>query len=453
MAKQRVFKPLIPFLLSVAVTIGCGPKTGGSYPARPIKVVVPFGAGGGSDTFARLIQNAIESNGLLTQPLVIVNVPGAGGTIGSRRVKRARPDGYTLLLLHDGILTAKHSGQATYGPEVFESIAGSSNATQVIAVDESSPIQDLPELMELAVRQPDSVVFAANVGAPSYFAGLMLEAELSGAAFRYTQSGGGAKRFAALQGGHVDVTSFSIAEYLQFRPSGVRALALLAETRDRSLPTLPTAAEQGFDVVSQTMQFWWAPAGTPQDRVEIISQAIDEAMRSSEVRSQLSQMSISPVMLRGEPLLDELTRREERIASVAPRQALQLPQFHRWALWALVGCIVLAIVRRLWWVKHADEREKQSGSDSKQSVDRDWKTLIATVIAVLLYVIVLQGGLLGFQLATVVFTVSVGGLLAGPEWRARSMRLRLGLTLGCVALVMGVALHLLFTQVLVVDLP
>lgn len=437
----------------VPVSIGCGRKRADSYPARPIKLVVPFGAGGGSDTFARLIQNAVEANDLLPQPLVIVNVPGAGGTIGSRRVKNARPDGYTLLLLHDGILTAKHSGQATYGPEAFEPIAGSSNATQVIVVDESSPLEDLSALMESAAREPDSVVFAANVGAPSYFAGLMLEAERPGAAFRYTQSGGGAKRFAALQGGHVDVTSFSIAEYIQFRPSGVRALALLAETRDPSLPTLATATEQGIDVVSQTMQFWWAPAGTPRDRIEIVSQAIIEAMQSDDVRSQLSQMSMSPETQSGQELLDELAGRESRIASVAPRQTFRLPSFHGWSLAALVLCILLTIVRRFWWAKNEGENEEQSDGTTEATIDRDWGTLSLTAFAVVAYVIALQSGLVGFPLATIVFTVSVGGWLASPKWRAGPMRLPLALTLGGVALVMGVALHLLFTQVLVVDLP
>jgi len=101
--------PLSILFLAVGLCLGCRPGddiAGSAYPQRPIKVVVPFSAGGGSDTFVRILQRAIDEQQLLEEPLVIVNVPGAGGTIGSRRVKDARPDGYTLLLLHDGILTA-----------------------------------------------------------------------------------------------------------------------------------------------------------------------------------------------------------------------------------------------------------------------------------------------------------------------------------------------------------
>lgn len=107
---------MLSFLLLVSLLpAGCAyddlPESTGEWPRRPVKVVVPFGAGGGSDTFARIVQRAVRDQHLLPQPLVIINVPGAGATIGSRRVKDARPDGYTLLMLHEAILTAKYSGQ------------------------------------------------------------------------------------------------------------------------------------------------------------------------------------------------------------------------------------------------------------------------------------------------------------------------------------------------------
>ena len=177
-------------------TLGCDLSEPASarFPAKPIKVIVPFAAGGGSDQFARLITTAIDEQGSLPEKMVVINVPGAGGTIGSRRVKQARPDGYTVLLLHEAIMTAKYSGRAAYGPEAFEAIAGSGDATQVIAVAAESPYADLDALMASAADTPDEIVFAANIGAPSHFAGLMLEQQRPGASFRYTQTGGGAKR-------------------------------------------------------------------------------------------------------------------------------------------------------------------------------------------------------------------------------------------------------------------
>ncbi|MEO1524905.1 MAG: tripartite tricarboxylate transporter substrate-binding protein [Planctomycetota bacterium] len=441
--------PQLVLLLLVATLTGCDRKSTTHYPSRPIKLVIPFGAGGGSDTFGRLIQQAIESNDLLPQPMVVLNVPGAGGTIGSRRVKNARPDGYTLLLLHEGILTAKHSGQAAYGPEAFEPIAGSSNATQVIAVSESSPIKDLAALMARAAAEPESLVFAANVGAPSYFAGLMLEAEREGAAFRYTQSGGGAKRFAALQGGHVDVTSFSIAEYVQFRPSGIRALALLGEFRDPSLPDLATAREQGFDVVNQNMQFWWAPAGTPPERVAVIADAIDAAMAVQDVRSKLSQMGMEPTLLRGDELAEDLAARESAIAAVAPKQLSALPNFSLWAFAGLIASVVLAITRSV----GRRSSEETASPRTSEPMGRDSRTTMLISVALLAYVVVLQSRVVGFRIATVVFTLVAGIVLARPNWKSGATRMRVVASIGCVAAFMGLAIHWLFTQVLVVDLP
>ena len=143
------------------------------YPARPIKVVVPFAAGGGSDTFARIIKRAIDDGNLLEQPLVILNVDGAGATIGSRRVKNAPADGYTLLNVHEALITAKHSGKVVYGPEAFVPIAGTGEVGLAVAVAEDSQYRDLTQLVAAAQEKPDSVVFSANLGAPLFhFVGL-----------------------------------------------------------------------------------------------------------------------------------------------------------------------------------------------------------------------------------------------------------------------------------------
>ena len=89
---------------------------GADFPDKPITVIVPFAAGGGSDTFVRIFQKAIREKELCPQPIVVKNVAGAGGTIGSRAALEAKPDGYTILCLHDGMYTAQHYGSADWGP-------------------------------------------------------------------------------------------------------------------------------------------------------------------------------------------------------------------------------------------------------------------------------------------------------------------------------------------------
>ena len=106
------------------------------YPNRPITLIVPFGPGGESDTFARMIQRTIAENQFLDQEVVVKNVGGAGATIGSGQARKADPDGYTMLILHEALITAQVSGKVSYGPESFEPIAASGKTNMVIAVAE-----------------------------------------------------------------------------------------------------------------------------------------------------------------------------------------------------------------------------------------------------------------------------------------------------------------------------
>lgn len=438
--------------LDVAVDRGGGLRSAGTqtsvFPAKGIKVIVPFAAGGGSDSFARIIQSAVEEQRLLPEKLVIINVPGAGGTIGSRRVKHARPDGYTILLLHEAMMTAKYSGRATYGDEAFEPIAGSGDATQVIAVAADAPYLNLQDLMTAATDRPDEIVFAANMGVPSHFAGLMLEQAAPGASFRYTQTGGGAKRFAALQGGHVQVTAFSIGEYIQFQPAGIRALALLGEKRNEEFPGLPTALEQGYDVISQNMQFWWAPQGTAAERIDIVADAIERAMKTADVREKLAQMRIEPRILRGDSLLREIEIRSRRLAAVSTTPSQRLPDFAR-ITFAIVT--VLAIVC---WVQRRNRATLVSGPSPTPN------RLVATaggVIGLTIgYVILLQLTPIGFRLTTFAFIVLTGWILywAGNSSRRSGRSTAAALSVLClVSVCLSLGVHYLFTQVLVVDLP
>ena len=149
-----------------AVALGIAlPHAAAEFPERPVDVVVPFAAGGGSDTFVRILQKAIRENDLSPQPFVVRNAGGAGGTIGSRRARDAKPDGHTILCLHDGIYTAQHYGTAEWGPADFEPIAATGRSGVVVAVAEDSPYENLAELMADAKERPYRVVCGTNLGA------------------------------------------------------------------------------------------------------------------------------------------------------------------------------------------------------------------------------------------------------------------------------------------------
>lgn len=327
--------------------LAASPASGAEdYPNRPIQVIVPFGAGGNSDTIARVIQRAIADHDLLPQPLVIQNVPGAGGTIGSRRALHAESDGHTLLFLHEGIITARYSGAASWDWRDFAPVAATGRNGGVIAVGADSRFQRLDDLLQAAAGNPDSLTFATNIGAPAHFWAMRLEDAVPGARFRYVQSGGGSARFHALKGGHVEATAFSVAEYLSYHDGGLRALALLSETRDPALAEVPTAHEQGIHLITSNLQCWWAPSGTPPDRIDTLAKALRAALETPEFRKFAAGQQIEPVFLSPERLTSEMIARETEIASVAPRAIAKLPDLPRiLALLAAVAGLGAFLIR------------------------------------------------------------------------------------------------------------
>lgn len=422
------------------------------YPQKPIQLVVPFGAGGGTDTFARIVKKAIDDHHLLPQPVVIINRGGAGATIGSRSVKNAKPDGYTVLVLHEAILTAKYSGTVDYGPEVFEPVAGTGEVGMVIAVPEESPYTTLTELLGAAKANPDTIIFGANLGAMTHFAGLALEREVPGASFRFVQCGGGATRFAELKGGHIEVTGFSIEEFLRYRSAGLRGLAVLGERPHPAVPDVPTARSQGIDLVTSTMFYWWVPKGTPQRRSDELAQVLKRAMQTDDVRSKMAEIHCEPIFLEGQALRDRLARQAERFSRIKPPPPLHVPNFTL-ILSAATGLLLALVLINVWNSSSAQNGRAVVGTAADQiPAHGDPQSLPRTGMAVLilgltvLYVSALASGRLGFRPATVLYVFATGAALTRLRWRSLPV-------LTALALGLGFGLHYLFTQVFVVDLP
>ena len=338
--KRMVFIPLAQ-LIFIKLVFFCSLQ--GDYPSKPITVIVPFAAGGGSDVFVRIFQNAIRKNNLCPQPIVIKNIAGAGGTIGSRSAKNATPDGHTILCLHDGIYTAQHYGNADWGPNNFEPIAATGRSGVVVAVEEDSPYTSLNELMEEAKDRPYQLVYGTNLGAPNHYSALFLQNGKSGAKFRFTQTGGGAKRLAQLKGGHIDLTGFSVAEYQQFKDAGIKALASLGEERESSFPNLTTALEQDVRATHDLMQFWWAPQNTPPERIAYLQNLLAEAMATREIKESFQNLHMDPVLQVGQDLLKTIADRSQKLQGITIDKPTALPPLESIILGITVICFVFVL--------------------------------------------------------------------------------------------------------------
>jgi len=425
------------------------------YPNRPIEVVVPYPAGGGSDTFVRTLQKGFMEDNLLPQPLVVINIKGGGGSIGSRDVKDATPDGYRILCHHNAIITAQMSGAVDYGPEAFEPVALTGAVSLVVIVREDSPFKDLRELLEQAKATPRTLTFGANVGAPAYFTTLQLQKEVPGAEFSIVSADGGADRYAKIRGGHLDAGIFSLSEYLDFRSGpdtppdeNIRAVAVFSKQRHPAIPDVPTATEQGIPVLLSNANYWWVPKGTPTKVINTLATALGQAMQNETVKADLTRLRIDLEYQRDEPFRQTLKETIAGFAAATDVQKQSVPNFTSWVGWIVAGLfawvIVDAVFRRGGAASNADAQEE--ASITKEDFVRRPGIAVACFVVMLIYVYVLSQHWLPFAVATMAMVLVVGGLMT--KWQKQHWLMMIQL-----AALTGLGVTFIFTEVFATSLP
>ena len=287
-----------------------------AYPDKPIKLIVPFRAGGGSSALARTLQAAIEKHKLLSQPIAIVNVAGAGGTIGSRRVKDSRPDGYTFLQIHGAIFATAASGRVEYGPEAFAPVIQTTRSCVYLAVMSSSPYKKFGDLIAAGKSSPGKIKAADVIGGITHFSVVALE-NATGAKFGIVQTGGTSKRFASLKGGHTQF-AFMSTGWLKRGGDQLRGLLYMGDKRLPQAASMPTAKELGHDVTSCLNRRYWAPKGTPAARIKAFGDAVEAASKTPEFIAfhKKSQQEIR--ILRGAALQKDIDAETALFAKGAP---------------------------------------------------------------------------------------------------------------------------------------
>ncbi len=296
-----------------------------AWPEKPIKLIVPFKAGGTSDQTGRAFQAAIKENDVLPQPITIINV-GGHYSIGSRQVKEAAPDGYTFLLIHFALMGGEGSGVLDFGYRDFEPVAATAEFCLAPMVRKDSGIDSLTELLDKAKAEPDSLIFGANLGAINHMAGIMLQNANPGSKFRFVQIGGGTANFTALTGAQTNATVLSGAEVVNFtlNPDGtesaksqIKPLAYTGAARHPKLPDLPTTKELGYDVEFCISSWWFAPKGTPAEAVDGFASALEKASKSSRIQEFYEKKLFADVFLKGDTLRKSLDDTWSRILPVA----------------------------------------------------------------------------------------------------------------------------------------
>ncbi len=283
----------------VAICIGLG--AAGSthaqgYPQKPIKLVVPFPPGGATDSTARLIAQALQEN--LGQTIVVENQGGAGGTIGSRQVAGAAPDGYTLLL---GAVSSTFGTQPLlykldYDPaKAFAPVATVAVDHGVLVVTPSLPITSVAELVRYAKAHPGKLNYGSAIGIGPHFVAEMFKIN-TGTDIVHVPYRGGAPMISDLLGGQIQMTVNNRSVLLPHILAGkVRALAVAGATRWPEIPDVPTLMETGtMQAPYDTLFGLLAPAGTPATIIDKLNAAANAGLSSPPVRASFIQLGVDP---------------------------------------------------------------------------------------------------------------------------------------------------------------
>ncbi len=286
-----------------------------SWPKKPIQVIVPYSPGGDSDFNARAYAKRLEKE--LGQPVVVSNMAGNGGAVGSRKVKESEPDGYTVLAYHVSMFVNQAIGATDYGLEAFEVAAISGrNGGSVVTVNAKSPYKTLKDLMDASASEPGELTFAANIGAST---SVMANAfNRAGGAFNLVDLGDASQRVAALMGGHVDVIPNSLGTAIPYIESGdFRALAIIEDERNPLYPELPTAIEQGYDASLPIFYFFAFPDGTPQEIVDKFANAVEKVNRMPDYQDEIKTAFLqTPYFVKGEEAKTILEKQQEEILAM-----------------------------------------------------------------------------------------------------------------------------------------
>ena len=283
-------------LILAFACLAAQPSSAQTYPSRQIELVVPFVAGGTTDTVARLIAQRLSDR--WAQPAIVNNRPGGGSTIGTNLVARAMPDGHTLL-----VTTIAFAINASLQKQPYDAITDFAAITEIasiplmLVVHSSLPVKNVKEFIAYSKAQPSGLDYATSGPGTSTHVAAEMFKSMTGANLVHLPFKGNAEVLNALLGGHVKAHFGLIASTLQHVRSGaLRVLAVTTTKRLAALPDVPTIAELGYPGYEiSSWQGIFAPAGTPKEIIGKLNAEVVQMLARPEVRQRISREGADPI--------------------------------------------------------------------------------------------------------------------------------------------------------------
>lgn len=263
----------------------------GNYPNRPIELIVPAGAGGGTDVLSRAFAEAARKH--LPQPVTVINRPGASGMIGHGEMINAKPDGYKLAMVFAEIVIVPHLGISKLSYEDFTPIARLNYDAAAITVRADAPWNTIEEFLTASRAKPGEMKMGnSGPGSIWHLAHAALEDKV-GVKFSAIPFGGAAPAVLALLGGHIDAVAVSPGEVAAHVATGkLKTLVVMADRRIKGFDSVPTLKERGIDLSIGTWRGLAAPKGTPPEVIAVLVEATRKAADEPVLKEALDRLSM-----------------------------------------------------------------------------------------------------------------------------------------------------------------
>ncbi|HEY7239049.1 MAG TPA: tripartite tricarboxylate transporter substrate binding protein [Burkholderiales bacterium] len=314
------------FALSLCLLLACATAGAQKFPSKPIRVVIPFVAGGSSDIVGRAIGSKFQE--LLGQPAVVENKPGANGAIAAEFVAKADPDGHTILVGSIGVFSINSAlfKDLRYNPlRDFAPITLAVTTPNVLITKPGLPANSMKELVDYAKKNPGKLSYCSSgTGSSDHLTAELLN-QVAGISAVHVPYKGGAACQTDIMGGQVDISFQNLGAVTNYiRGNRMKALAVTAKARNPQLPSVPTTAEGGYPaLVVTSWQAAAAPAKTPHEIVAKLNDATVKALRSPDVRERMGQIGFDVVASSPEEFGRFMKEEVERWTEVVKRGGIK----------------------------------------------------------------------------------------------------------------------------------
>lgn len=296
------------------------------FPDRPVRIIVPFGPGGGTDTMARVVSKKLAD--IWGQPVVIENKGGAQGNIGAALGAAASPDGYTLTLIIHSSTTINPHVFKSIGYDVFDDLKPVGRATEapyVLAVNASLPAKDLKEFISLSKSKPGTFNYGTSAVGPQLAGELFLST--TGADLLHVPYNGAGQAATALLSNDIHaLISTPVAVMPHVQSGQVRVVGVFGNERFDGLPDVPTAIEQGFPELKDISEWYGfaVPAKTPDEIVQVLNDGLVLAMKDPEVQASIRTQGLTPAPSTPQELAQRIKSDYDRWAAVVKETGFKL---------------------------------------------------------------------------------------------------------------------------------